>query len=95
MPWLAIGFAFLAIAHVFEWRLYSLKRTKLVLLGQSISAVSSIAIAVPMIYGWGLWGAALACPMYYAVYFLVMYLLGRKAIRQHYQSLKWSEAQTS
>ncbi len=88
MPWLALGFAFLSIAHVFEWRLYSLKRTRLVLLGQTIAAISSIAIAVPLIQTWTLMGAAIACPLYYAVYLIIMVILSQQAIQHHHNSFE-------
>ncbi|TNE43366.1 MAG: lipopolysaccharide biosynthesis protein [Deltaproteobacteria bacterium] len=86
MPWLGLGFAFLAIAHVFEWRLYSLKATRLVLLGQTIAAITSIAVAIPMVLKYKLMGAAMACPLYYALYLLTMFVLSQWAIRQYYRS---------
>lgn len=83
LPWLACGFAMLSIAHVFEWRLYSLKHTKFVLLGQSIAALASLAVMIPMVMFFGLWGAAVACPIYYAIYLFAMFALSRQAYR-HY-----------
>lgn len=85
MPWLGLGFACLAVAHVFEWRLYSLKQTRLVLLGQTIGAVASLIIAVPMIWYGGLLGAAMACPLYYAIYLLAMWGLSQKALALYQQ----------
>jgi O-antigen/teichoic acid export membrane protein len=75
LPWLAAGFTFLSVAYVFEWTLYAYKRTRLVLLGQSIAAVSSLAVAIPMIVFWGLMGAAVACSVYYAIYLIIMFAL--------------------
>lgn len=75
LPWLAAGFTFLSVAYVFECTLYTYKRTKLVLLGQSIAAVSSLSVAIPMIVFWGLMGAAVACSVYYAIYLIIMFAL--------------------
>lgn len=87
MPLLSVGVGFLAVAHVFEYRLYSLKRTKLILLGQTIGAIASVLLAVPMIWFWGLRGAALACPSYYAVYLLAMGTLSHMANAQYLRDL--------
>ena len=87
MPWLGVGFACLAIAHVFEFRLYSLKRTQFVLLGQTIGAVASLIVLFPMISTWGLMGAALACPIYYTVYMIAMMVLSQIAIHSHDREL--------
>lgn len=88
MPWLGVGFACLAIAHVFEFRLYSLKRTRFVLLGQTIGAIASLIVLIPMISKWGLMGAALACPIYYTVYMVAMIVLSQVAIHTHYRDLE-------
>ncbi len=88
MPWLGVGFACLSIAHVFEFRLYSLKRTRFVLLGQTIGAIASLIVLIPMISTWGLMGAALACPIYYTVYMLAMIVLSQIAIHTHYRDLE-------
>jgi len=74
-PWFATGFALLAVAHVFESALYAFKSTKSVLLGQSVAAFFTIAFSVPMIYCWGLMGAAMACPLYYSSYCAIMVFL--------------------
>jgi O-antigen/teichoic acid export membrane protein len=79
IPWLAAGFALLAVAHVFESALYAFKSTKSVLLGQSIAAAFTVAVSVPMIMYRGLLGAAIACPMYYSIYCLVMIVLWWRA----------------
>lgn len=88
MPWLGLGFAFLAIAHVFEWRLYSLKETRLVLLGQTIAAIGSLIVVIPMVVKYKLMGAAMACPMYYFLYLVTMFVLSHKAIRNHYKTFR-------
>lgn len=77
VPWLAAGFAFLAVAYVFECTLYAYKRTKLVFLGQAIAAALTLIVSVPMIVLWGAKGAAVACPVYFAGYLMIMILLSR------------------
>jgi len=80
LPWLAAGFTFLSTAYVFECTLYAYKRTGLVLLGQSIAAALTLVITVPMIAQWGLKGAAVACPIYFAGYLIIMVLLSRRVL---------------
>jgi O-antigen/teichoic acid export membrane protein len=75
VPWIATGFGLLTMAHVFESALYAFKSTKSVLLGQSIAAMFTLVVTVPMIILWGLMGAAMACPIYFLVYLCVMIFL--------------------
>jgi len=72
MPWFAFGFSNLSLAYVFEKVLYAHKKTKLILIGQSVAAISSLAIVIPMTLQWGLRGTAAACPIYFLINLLVM-----------------------
>lgn len=87
-PWLASGLALLTVAHVFESALYAFKFTKSVLLGQSLAAFFAIAVTIPMILYWGLVGAAMACPLYYSIYCLIMILLWRRDRRAWLRTIK-------
>jgi O-antigen/teichoic acid export membrane protein len=80
LPWLAAGFSLLSTAYVFECKLYAYKRTRLVLLGQSIAAALTLVVTAPMIALWGLKGAAMACPIYFAGYLIIMVLLSRRVL---------------
>lgn len=75
MPWFAAGFAGYALACVFEGYLYAHKHTKALVLGQSIVAVSSIAVVIPMVIIWRLKGAAIGCTIYFMVHLIVMVCL--------------------
>lgn len=95
MGLLALGFTFLNIAHVFEYQLYSYKHTRFILLGQTLAAIASLAVAVPMIRWKGLWGAAMACPMYYFLYLLLMAGLHRIAASKYHQNPSSSSEETA
>jgi O-antigen/teichoic acid export membrane protein len=95
LPWLAAGFTFLVVAQVFECTLYAFKRTRLVLLGQSIAAALTLIVTVPMITLWGLKGAAIACPIYFAGYLIIMIMLSRRVVRNGARNLGETHAMES
>lgn len=67
MLWIATGSAALALARVFESRLYALKRTRRILAGRLCGAAAVVLITPLLVWAYGVWGAALACTCYYAV----------------------------
>jgi O-antigen/teichoic acid export membrane protein len=75
MPWFAAGFAGYALACVFEGYLYAHKHTKVLVLGHSIVAVTSIAVTIPLVIFWKLKGAAIACTIYFFIHLIVMVCL--------------------
>ena len=62
---IALGNAFFALSQVSERFLHGQERTGLCLVSRTIGAVMSIAVGVPMIYLYGIQGAAWAVPIYY------------------------------
>jgi O-antigen/teichoic acid export membrane protein len=80
IPWIALGNAILAIDFVFSKKLYAQKRTKTILLGYSVGAAASLVITLPFVWYAGLYGAAIACPIYFFVQLVVtVFLTGRRA----------------
>jgi O-antigen/teichoic acid export membrane protein len=75
MPWVALGYSLLVISNVFEKPSYAYKKTKAVLYIWISGAVASILIGIPLVYYWGLQGAAVAIPIYFGIQLLYsMYL---------------------
>ncbi len=71
MPWIAAGFACLVTAYVFEKTCYAHMRTVWVTIPQMAGAAACIVTEIPLIYYWGLWGAALAVPIYFGIQLVV------------------------
>lgn len=67
MPWIAAGYALIIVAHVFERVCFAYGRTRWVLVIQTGSAVAGLAATLVGTLGWGLQGAAMAVPVYFAV----------------------------
>ena len=65
MTWIALGNAILGVEYVFEKYLFAHKRTGDILLIQTVGALASIAVTLPLVLAYGAWGAAIACPIYY------------------------------
>jgi O-antigen/teichoic acid export membrane protein len=74
MPWICAGHALLIISFVLEKPCYAHKRTGWIVLTQSTGAVLSIVLGIPLIRAFGIFGAALAVPMYYGVQMIVTLL---------------------
>lgn len=68
---IATGNCLLAIQYVFAKHLYAHKRTGEIFAIYTIGALVSLAVTVPMVFAFGVWGAALACPVYYLIQLLV------------------------
>jgi O-antigen/teichoic acid export membrane protein len=62
---IALGNSFFALSHVTERYLHGKERTELCLVSRTIGAVMSLIAGVPMIYWYGIQGAAWAAPIYY------------------------------
>jgi O-antigen/teichoic acid export membrane protein len=62
---IALGNAFFALSQVSERFLHGHERTELCLVSRTIGAIMSLAAGIPMIYFYGLAGAAWAVPLYY------------------------------
>ena len=77
MPWIAGGYVLLVVSYVFEKVCFAYKRTAMLLLIESIGAVSSILIGVLFILKWGLLGAAMAVPAYFGVHLIASVLAAR------------------
>lgn len=70
MPWIALGYALLCLSYVFERVCYATAQTKRVLAIQSCTAVAAVVTTLIATDRWGLFGAAIATPVYFSVQLL-------------------------
>ncbi len=77
MPVIGAGCALQAVGIVLAQPLYARKRTRLVLLGRIVGAVSA-AVSIPLLVQWqGLMGAAIAAPLYFGIEAIAFALIAR------------------
>ena len=81
MPWIAGGYVLATVAQVFQRLCYAFNRTELVLYGRIVAAISMIAVTIPAIASFGLFGAALAVPIYFGVQLVFSMGIAAVAIR--------------
>ncbi len=67
MPWIALGYSLLVVSYVFEKVLYAYERTRCVLYIQCLGATATIAVTFFAVTQWGLYGAAVAVPIYFGI----------------------------
>jgi len=67
MPWIAGGNLLLGLSRIFEAMLHAQKKPQFVLLGRIAGAVAAGAVTLWLVLQAGLLGAAIACPVYFAV----------------------------
>ncbi len=66
LPWIALGISFQMVSHILENLLFAHKKTGLIFLIQTFSAVVCIVSVFLMTKSYGLIGAAYACPIYFS-----------------------------
>jgi len=79
MPWIAVGYAIAALNHPLTLRLQAHMRGVEVMLSHGAGAVASIALTLPLVWRFGIAGAAVACPCYFAVVFAALAWFGRRS----------------
>lgn len=78
-PWIAAGYGLLALVHITTRVCFAHDATKSVLFSEAAGAVLSVVVGFPMIYFYGLEGAAMAVPLYFGMQFLLSAYLARRA----------------
>jgi O-antigen/teichoic acid export membrane protein len=78
-PWIAAGYGLLALTHITTRVCFAYDATKSVLLSEAAGAVLSVMVGFPMIYFYGLEGAAMAVPVYFGLQLLLSAYLAKKA----------------
>ena len=84
MIWIAAGYLLAACSQVVERVCYANYDTRGVLIIQSTGAILSAVIALPMVYAFGVKGAALAVPIYFGLQLALA--IWRASSRRHIRS---------
>lgn len=87
MGWIAAGYVLLAAAQVLERVCYACHDTRGVLGVQLAGALLSIAIAAPLVWRYGIAGAAWAVPAYFGVQLLLTMVRARLAWQRSFGGL--------
>lgn len=66
LPWFAAGYLFFTLQQMFEAHLLAQKRSLAVLVTGVMAAGLAIVSTVPLVYHFGMLGAAYACPIYFS-----------------------------
>jgi O-antigen/teichoic acid export membrane protein len=82
MPWIALGYAAVAIESVYERQCYAYKKTSGVLLVQIITTVACVVSGIVLIGRYGLMGAAVAVPCYMGLQAVIMAAVAQQARRR-------------
>lgn len=78
--WIALAFFMFTLAQFFELYFYSELKTKIILIGNILSAIINIVLNIVLIPKYGILGAALATCIGFAVYLgLIFYTFNRQA----------------
>lgn len=78
-PWIAAGYGLLALTHITTRVCFAYDATKSVLFSETAGAVLSVVVGFPMIYFYGLDGAAMAVPVYFGMQLLLSAYLARRS----------------
>jgi O-antigen/teichoic acid export membrane protein len=82
MAWIGAGYVLLAAAQVFERVCYACHDTRGVLGVQTAGAILSVALAAPLVWRFGIEGAAWAVPAYFGAQMLLTVARARSAWRR-------------
>jgi O-antigen/teichoic acid export membrane protein len=91
MPWIAVGYAFLSMAQIYERACYAYNDTKTVFVIESVGGAAALVVTVIAVARFGIFGAAYAVPIYFALQLMVaMYgcrrTRGRLGTQHEYKS---------
>lgn len=79
MPWIALGYGLYAVSNVFSRFCYAFDDTRAILILTIAGTLIGLTVMVPAILTFGLYGAALAVPISFAIQLLLSYILSRRA----------------
>lgn len=86
MAWVAAGYVLLSIAQVLERVCYAHHDTRGVLWVEASGAALSMIVAAPLVFAYGIEGAAWAAPVYFGAQLLIAAARARRAWRRAMQS---------
>jgi O-antigen/teichoic acid export membrane protein len=82
MPWIAVGYGFLAIAQVHERVCYAHNDTKGVFVTESLGGMAALVVTVLAVAQFGISGAAYAVPVYFVLQLIVAMTCARRTARR-------------
>lgn len=85
MPWIAAGYGLLALSHITTRICYAYDATRSVLMTESAGAFLAVAVGFPLIYAFGLQGAAMAVPLFFGIQLALSTYLATQSIRNFYK----------
>jgi len=77
MPWIAGGNLVLGLSRILEATLHARKKPQFVLAGRFLGAIAAGAVTLWLVLQMGLTGAAIACPIYFALQCLSLVVLSQ------------------
>lgn len=80
MPWIAAGYGALALSHITTRMCYAHDATRSVLVTEATGACFAVVVGFPLIYLYGLQGAAVAVPVYFGIQLSVSAYLARRSV---------------
>lgn len=85
MPWIAAGYGLLALSHVATRICYAHDATRSVLTTETAGALCTVIVGFPLIYLYGLQGAAMAVPIYFGAQLAVSAFLAQRAVCSYHR----------
>lgn len=79
-PWIAAGYGLLTLTHITTRICYAYDATRSVLMSEAAGALLAVVIGFPLIYAFGLEGAAMAVPLYFGIQLLLSVYLARRSV---------------
>lgn len=79
--WIAAGYGLLALTHITTRICFAYDATRSVLMSETAGALLALVIGFPLIYTFGLEGAAMAVPLYFGIQLVLSAYLARRACR--------------
>jgi O-antigen/teichoic acid export membrane protein len=84
MPWLAIGFMFLCLSQTWNTVSLAYKASGGVTASEAVGALASVLLVVPLTWQYGLRGAAVAVPLYFAAQLVSSWHFAKRARARYY-----------
>lgn len=84
--WIAAGYGLLALTHITTRICFAYDATRSVLMSEAVGALLAVLIGFPLIYTFGLQGAAMAVPLYFGIQLALSAYLARQSVRNSCES---------
>jgi O-antigen/teichoic acid export membrane protein len=85
LPWFAVGYTFLCLSYVRTTASLAYKRSGAVFAAELAGACCSLGVGIPLIWIFGLEGAAVAVPVYYFVQLVTAHALAKRDFARYWR----------